>query len=223
MNAKALARPKSAHRPPPQRWRRRKDARPAEILEAALAEFATRGFAATRLDQVATRAGISKGTLYLYFDGKAALFQAVVRATIVPNLAAAEVAVRGFRGTSADLMRAVLTRFAGLTADPRIGAVIKLVMSEAGNFPDLARFYFDEVVARGLRLFGGVIARGIAAGEFRAVDVEDTVRLTLAPMLLAAVWRHTFEAAAGRPLDVAKFVALHLDILLRGLAKERSA
>jgi AcrR family transcriptional regulator len=205
------------------RWRRRKEARPTEILEAALAVFAERGFAAARLDDVAARARISKGTLYLYFDSKEALFKAVVRAAIVPNIAQAEAAASGFPGPTADLLAAVLRRLGQVMAETPIGAIPKLMLAEAGNFPDLARFYLKEVIGRGFKLFSGILARGIARGEFRPVEVKDTVRLIIAPMLFIGLWRHAFERHAGERLDAPRFVAQHIDMLLRGLAPVPSA
>jgi AcrR family transcriptional regulator len=198
------------------RWRRRKEARPDEILAAALASFAERGFAATRLEDVAARAGISKGTLYLYFKGKEELFEAVVRATLVPNLERLEVLTASFEGSSARLLERLLLTIAGVV-DSRVGAIPKLVIAEAGNFPDLARFYLDEVVRRGLRLIGTILRRGIERGEFRPVDVDHTVFCVIAPMLIAALWKNSLEPHDDAPLDAQALARAHLELLLRGL------
>ena len=198
------------------RWRRRKEARPDEILAAALASFAERGFAATRLEDVAARAGISKGTLYLYFKGKEELFEAVVRATLVPNLERLEVLTASFEGSSARLLERLLLTIAGVV-DSRVGAIPKLVIAEAGNFPDLARFYLDEVVRRGLGLIGTILRRGIERGEFRPVDVDHTVFCVIAPMLIAALWKNSLEPHDDAPLDAHALARAHLDLLLRGL------
>jgi AcrR family transcriptional regulator len=201
---------------PSTRWRRRKTARPAEILSAALASFAERGFAATRLDDVAARAGVTKGTLYLYFDGKEELFKAVVRQELVPNLERAEAMVAGSAAPSFDLLEQLVRSFARMIASP-LGAIPKLVLTEAGNFPDLARFYQDEVVDRGRALLRKVIERGVAAGELRPVDSEHTVMCMVAPLLLAALWRHSFERHTGRDLDLDALCGAELDLLRRGL------
>lgn len=201
---------------PATRWRRRKEARPDEILAAALATFAERGFARTRLEDVAARAGISKGTLYLYFKGKEELFEAVVRATLLPNLARIEVLAATFEGPSALLIERLLLTMAGIVSS-RLGGIPKLVIAEAGNFPDLARFYLDEVVRRGLRLIGAILRRGIERGEFRAVDVDHTVFCVIAPMLIAALWKSSLEAYDEKPMDAQALVRAHLDLLLRGL------
>jgi AcrR family transcriptional regulator len=202
------------------RWRRRKEARPDEILAAALASFAERGFAATRLDDVAARAGISKGTLYLYFKGKEELFEAVVRATLVPNLERVEALTATFEGPSARLLERLLLIIAGIV-DSRVGAIPKLVIAEAGNFPDLARFYLDEVVRRGLRLIGTILRRGIERGEFRPIDVDHTVFCVIAPMLLAALWKNSLEPHDDAPLDAQALARAHLELLLRGLEAHR--
>src|ERR687897_2931426 len=198
------------------RWRRRKEARPDEILAAALASFAERGFAATRLDDVAARAGISKGTLYLYFKNKEELFEAVVRATLLPNLARIEALPASFEGPSATLLERLLLTIAGVVGS-QVGAIPKLVIAEAGNFPDLARFYLDEVVRRGLRLIGAILRRGIERGEFRAVDVDHAVFCVIAPMLIAALWKNSLEPYDRAPMDPRALVRAHLDLLLRAL------
>jgi AcrR family transcriptional regulator len=202
------------------RWRRRKEARPDEILAAALASFAERGFAATRLEDVAARAGISKGTLYLYFKGKEELFEAVVRATLVPNLERLEVLTASFEGSSARLLERLLLTIAGVV-DSRVGAIPKLVIAEAGNFPELARFYLDEVVRRGLRLIGTILRRGIERGEFRPIDVDHAVFCVIAPMLIAALWKNSLEPHDDAPLDAQALARAHLDLLLRGLEAHR--
>jgi AcrR family transcriptional regulator len=199
------------------RWRRRKTARPAEILAAALASFAERGFAATRLDDVAARAGVTKGTLYLYFDSKEELFKAVVRQELVPNLERAEALIAGSAAPSLDLLEQLVVNFARIIASP-LGAIPKLVLTEAGNFPDLARFYRDAVVERGKALFRQVVERGVAAGELRPVDVENTVMCIVAPLLLAALWRHSFERHSGPAIDLDALCHASLDLLRHGLA-----
>ncbi|WP_448205758.1 TetR family transcriptional regulator [Azospirillum sp. sgz302134] len=207
----------------PPRWRRRKDARPQEIVDAALDVFGERGFAAARLDDVAARAGVSKGTLYLYFPNKEELFKAVVRAAILPNLELAERRLAEARGASFPILEALLTIMAERILRTKAGAIPKLIIAEAGNFPDLARFYYDEVIRRAFALVSAVLARGVESGEFRPVDIDATVRLVVAPMLMSALWRSTFEALEGRPLDLPGLLRAHLDHLRRALAPEPRA
>ena len=130
---------------------------------------------------IPARAGISKGTLYLYFHGKEELFEAVVRATLLPNLERIEALAATFEGPSAALLERLLLTLAGVLGSPA-GAIPKLVIAEAGNFPQLARFYLDEVIRRGLRLIGAILRRGIARGEFRPIDVDHAVFCVIAPV-----------------------------------------
>lgn len=204
---------------PTVRWRRRKTARPAEILDAALAAFAERGFAATRLDDVAARAGITKGTLYLYFRNKEDLFKAVVRQELVPNIERAEQMAATAAVSSLVLLEQLVRLFSQIIGSP-LSAIPKLVLTEAGNFPDLARFYLEEVVDRGKALFRGVLERGIAAGEMRPIDTERAVLCIFAPLLLGSLWRHSLERYAARPLDVDALCRTHLELLRHGLAAE---
>jgi AcrR family transcriptional regulator len=199
------------------RWRRRSEARPAEILAAALASFAEHGFAATRLDDVAARAGVTKGTLYLYFRSKEELFKAVVRQQLVPNLERAETMVAQSAAPSLTLLGRLVALMSQIMASP-LSAIPKLVLTEAGNFPDLARFYLEEVVERGKALVRRVLERGIAAGEFRPIDVESAIHCVAAPLLFATLWRHSFERHAGCPLDVEALCRTHLELLRHGLA-----
>jgi AcrR family transcriptional regulator len=199
------------------RWRRRAEARPAEILAAALASFAERGFAATRLDQVASRAGVTKGTLYLYFRSKEELFEAVVRQQLIPSLERAEAMIDETDLPSPALLARIVTELAEVVASP-LGAIPKLVLTEAGDFPHLARFYFEKVVDRGTALLRRVLERGIAAGEIRRVDSDSAVLCIVAPLLLGALWRHSLEPHAGREIDLEALCRTHLALLQRGLA-----
>jgi AcrR family transcriptional regulator len=201
---------------------RRKDARPAELLEAALDTFRAKGFAATRMEDIAARAGVSKGTIYLYYPSKLAIFEALVRANLLPNLDRMEAALAAFPGSAADALRLVARTLAEITAQPRLVAVPKLVLAEAGNFPELARFYRHEVVGRGLALVAGIISRGITAGEFRQVDPELAARLYFAPVILAALWQTTFAPVEESPVAPSALLSLHLDLLLRSLAPEQA-
>lgn len=205
---------------PPPRWRRRKEARPQEIVAAALDVFCERGFAAARLEEIAARAGVSKGTLYLYFPNKEELFKAVVRTAIVPNLEMAEHLLHDFPGPSMDILAQLLEGIGARIMTSRVSGIPKLIIAEAGNFPDLARFYLDEVIHRAFRVVGAVLDRGVARGEFRPLDVGHTVRLVIAPLLMIAVWRSSFDPVEERRLDVHGLLAAHLDHLRRALAAE---
>jgi len=209
-----------------QRWRRRKEARPSEILDAALDCFAEHGFAATRLDDVAHRAGITKGTLYLYFPNKEELFKAVVAQALVPNLERGEALLSeadkrvAEPPSAAALLAQLMHGWAELARLPA-GAIPKIVVSEAGNFPDLARFYREQVVDRGMSLLSRVLQFGIGRGEFRAVELDDTVRCIFAPLLLAMLWRHSLGRHEPTGFDPDSLCETHLQLLLNGLKVRR--
>ena len=200
------------------RWRRRKEARPSEILAAALAVFSERGFSATRLDDVAARAGVSKGTLYLYFDGKEALLKAVVREALLPNLARIEARVADYEGSSRKLLDEILATIGGVFGRTRAGAIPKIIIAESGNFPELVRFYLDEVIRRAFALLSLVLARGVANGEFRSIDIANTVRIFASSMLFLALWKNAIEIHAGETLDIEAFLGNMVEVAVHGIA-----
>ena len=219
----AKRRPSAPPSPAPRQ--RRKEARPAELIDAALAVFVEKGFAASRIDEVAARAGVSKGTLYLYYPSKASLLEAVIRHHLSLPIASSAEAFAGYRGEMSALLREALApAWLEIVEGPASG-VIKLVVSEVRNFPEIAKVYAREVVEPVQRLIGSVIERGIARREFRRVDVADTVRSIVLPMVTLCMYRHSF-AACELPCmprmarrDMQRFVDHHLDLVLRGLAR----
>jgi AcrR family transcriptional regulator len=200
------------------RWRRRKDARPEEIISAALDVFTDRGFAATKLEDVARRAGVTKGTIYLYFDSKEALFKALVRQTIVPIIAQGEAIAQTFIGSARELFERLVREYWRLMGETSLVGIPKLMMAEAGNFPELARFYYEEVVTRGHRLMAGVIERGIKAGEFRPVNVMVAAKLAMSPLMHAVIARKAFLACMPEGFDVASYLNTHIDLYLHGIS-----
>jgi AcrR family transcriptional regulator len=204
----------------PARWRRRKEARPQEILDAALTVFAEKGFAAARMDDIAARAGVTKGTIYLYFDSKEAVFKTLVRESIGDTLTRVTSDANRLEGSAAELLRAILSTIGHFMRTSDRVVLPKIVIAEFGNFPELARFYREEVVEKGLAALGSVIAHGIARGEFRDIAPEHAARLCIAPILLAAVWRTTFAKIDTTPYDLEGLIETHIDVLLRGLAAE---
>lgn len=204
------------------RWRRRKDARPAEILEAALKVFAERGYAATRMDDIAQRAGVTKGTIYLYFESKDAVFRSLVQHSIGATIEAAAANVERFDGPSSDLLRFVLRGIGTFICTSDRVVLPKIILAEAGNFPSLAEFYRREVIDKGLAVLQSVIARGIARGEFREIAPPHAARLCIAPLLLAAFWRTTFARYDTTPYDLNALIDTHIDVLLRGLASTQT-
>jgi AcrR family transcriptional regulator len=201
------------------RWRRRKNARPEEILNAALEVFTDRGFAATKLEDIAKRAGVTKGTIYLYFDSKEALFKALIRETIVPVIAQGEALAQRFTGSARDLLERLVREYWRLVGETSLLGIPKLMIAEANNFPELARFYYEEVVTRGHRLMAGVIQRGIKAGEFRPVNVLLAAKLAMSPVMHAVVARKAFSACMPEGFDVDSYLNTHIDLYLHGISK----
>jgi AcrR family transcriptional regulator len=201
----------------PGKQRRAPAERPKEILEAALDLFVEKGFAGTRLDDVAARAGLSKAAIYLYFEDKTALFQGVVRQTIAVNVSNLERLARAHQGPVAVLIPALLEFLAGKIEDSPMPSIAKLVIAESRAFPAIGRFYLDEVISQGTALFEGLIARGIAQGEFRKVDPMLTVRSMIGPMLLSVIWKTVFEPIGAEPLDSRALARHHADLMLHAL------
>lgn len=207
--------------PPGQpKWRRRKDARPAEIVSAALEVFAEKGFAAARLEDIAARAGVSKGALYLYFETKQHLFEAVVREAVLPNIEAIEQAAKSVDIPFAMLARMLVTRVAEFAGVSPLGSVVKMVIAESGNFPDLARVWHDQVVSRALGVMTGVIARAQERGEVRPGDPRYHAFSVVGPMLMGVIWREVLQPAGGAPVDLKVLAAQHIETALGGLLTE---
>lgn len=198
--------------------RRRKEARPQELTAAALALFVEKGFAATKLDEVAARAGVSKGTLYLYFDSKEALFKAVILEGVVPAIEAGE-ALLDAHDDPVALLRAILLGWWERIGNTELGGIPKLMMSEARNFPDVAVFYDRAVIQRGLGLVRTAVSRGIERGVFRPVDLDTVGTVLIAPLLHLALWRHSYASCCGRDTNVERYLQTCLDVMLNGLLR----
>jgi AcrR family transcriptional regulator len=202
------------------RWSRRKQARPGEILDAALKVFAEKGFAAARMEDIAREAGVTKGTIYLYFDGKEAVFKSLVRESVGSALTAVSADVAAYEGSSRVLLTMVITAMGTLLIESNKVVLPKIVIAESANFPWLAEFYRFEVIERGLGLLTALIRRGIDHGEFRPLPPEHVARMFVAPMLLTAIWRVTFSQLDPAPYDFKGLLATHLDVFFRGIAAE---
>ena len=201
---------------------RRKDARPHELLEAALALFVEKGFAATRTEEVAQRAGVSKGTLYLYYPSKEELLKAVIAHYLSARIAATAAEVRQIAGPMAPVLREMLVAWWQQTyASPASGA-FKLIVSEVRNFPEIAEFYVREVIEPGHQLVGTILQRGIASGEFRAVDVDSAVHSLLLPMVMLCTHKHALGACTQHSIDADSFIANHVELVLSGLLRGRA-
>lgn len=197
--------------------KRRPDDRPREILDAALDLFSEKGFSATRLEDVASRAGLSKAAIYLYFKDKTSLLKAVVESVASPNLTLAGNLVAAHRGPIAPLLQQLLGFMAGRMRETRLPDLIKLVISESRAHPELGRFYLEHVIGKALPMFQSLIERGIASGEFRAIDARLTVKCLIGPMLLGAIWKSVFEPIGAEPLDIEALARHQGDIIIRAL------
>jgi len=205
---------------PVTRWKRRKEARPQELTAAALALFVEKGYAATRLDEIAAQAGVSKGTLYLYFTSKEELFKAVVREGLLPLLAEGETLVANAPGSASDLFRAIVMRWWEVVGDNPIGGISKLIFAEARNFPEIARFYAEEVIDRGKRLLAAALQRGIDSGEFRPLNPDDLVHIVFSPLMMRLIWKHSLDCCGIHTVPIDVYLREYIELTLRGLRRE---
>ena len=200
---------------------RRKQARPGELLDAALDLFVEKGYAATRVEEVARRAGVSKGTLFLYFSSKEELFKAVVRENISGRFAEWSEELKTFEGSSEELLRHCMNSWWERIGNTRASGIPKLMMSEAGNFPELVRFFQQEVVQPGNDLMQRILRRGVERGELRAIDPVYGIYSILAPMIFLNMWKHGQGACgdARIALDPQQYIASQLQTILFGLSQ----
>ena len=201
--------------PQPKPRRRRKDERPEEILAAALDEFADKGYAATRLDDVARRAGVAKGTIYLYYAGKTELFQAVVRRALSPQLDQIEAMALAYPGPAEAFLRGPFLALQRHLLQSDLRRLARVLLAEGPLFPDLTEFYYREVVSRGLGMMRVLIVRGVERGEFRETALAQLPQPLIAGALVALVWESLF----GRfhPLDTERMLETYITLLLEGL------
>ena len=199
--------------------KRRKEARPAELLAAALALFVERGYTATRLEDVARRAGVSKGTLYLYFDNKEALFKAVIREGIIPVIAENEAIAARHTGDTFTLLEMLLQNWWQKVGQTQFSGIPKLIVAEGGNFPEIARFYHNEVISRARALVGSALHRGMTRGEFRTLDVETTIDVIIAPILMLLIWRHAMPHDLVGDGNPELYLHIHTQLLREGLCQ----
>jgi AcrR family transcriptional regulator len=199
---------------------RRKEARPQELLASALTLFAEKGFAATRTEEVAALAGVSKGTLYLYYPSKEELLKAVIRDNLGQLIAEGQELVGSFEGSTAELLVCLMQTWWERVGNTPAAALHKIIVAEARNFPEISEFYTNEVIAPADRLMSSAVQRGIDRGEFRPVPVREVAICLLAPVIFLSLHQHSigvtcpFGFGDGDPRSV---VATHIDVMLRGL------
>ena len=185
------------------------------ILAAALTVFARHGFAGARLDDVARQAGVAKGTLYLYFADKEALFRGLVEQNFAPVLADADAAIAVFPGSTRDLIDIIIAILSQRVIGTPAEALVRLMIAEGSRFPELAAFYHREVVSRALGIVRAIAQRGLDRGEITSDIAVRFPQLMISPAVVAVVWNGMF--GSFDPLDVRAFLSAHRDLLLRGL------
>ncbi|MCW8887549.1 MAG: TetR/AcrR family transcriptional regulator [Gammaproteobacteria bacterium] len=200
------------------RWQRRKESRPGEIIEAAFDLFTEKGFSATKMDEIAHRAGISKGSLYNYFKSKEAIFEAVVTEDIIPIIDQVEEEIASNEDSSEDLIRCFILGMTAHTQGTRLDIIPKLIVSESGNFPDLTKFFVDQVTKRVRKVLEGMVQKGIAQKEFIECDPQVTARLLLAPIFQAQIWKYSLKPYDDQ-YDHELYINTHLNIFLHGIKR----
>lgn len=198
---------------------RRKEARPQELLDAALALFVEKGFAATRSEEVAARAGVSKGTLYLYYPSKEELFKAVVRQNLSTLIAEGAGIAGQFEGPTPELLALLLRTWWDRVGSKPASGIFKIMVAEVRNFPELAQFYVDEVIIPSHKLLGGTVERGVRRGEFRKLPIDDVVHALVAPMIFMSLHEHSFGCCPIHGPDFSPLSLLNtqIDLVLKGL------
>lgn len=192
-----------------------KEARYNTIIDAGFQEFALQGFTAAKLDDVAERAGIGKGTIYLYFDSKESLFQEVVRKNLFPLRDEAQSHAAEFKGSATELLTIHFQRMYQALHQDRMPQLVAMIMGEASRFPDMADFFFNEIVSANQTLLQGIIRKGVESGEFRDSFPLDFTQILIAPTMISAIWRLQFDTYS--PLDMEAYAEAHIDFVLRGL------
>lgn len=200
------------------RWQRRKESRPGEIIEAAFELFAEKGFSATRMDEIALRAGISKGSLYNYFKSKEAIFEAVVSDDIIPIIDQLEQSIAANHVSSDELIHSFIHGMMVHIQGTRLEIIPKLIVSESGNFPELTKFFVHQVIKRVRRIVEGIIQKGIENKEIIDCDPQVTARLLLAPIFHAQIWKHSLKVYDDQ-YDPELYISTHLNIFLNGIKR----
>lgn len=202
---------------PSPRWQRRPDARPDEILDAALQVFGAQGFSGARLEDIARAAGVSKGTLYLYFDSKEEMFRAMIRARIVSVLEEGERELLTAEGSTRTKLELLMRRIWAVVGDPSMARIIKLVHGELNNFPELARFYYEEVILRVRALGLRVLSQGVEAGEIRPEQAQFAARAMPSMLVMGSKMLHFFAPLDPAPLTAEQIVNGTIDLVLHGV------
>jgi len=207
----------AAGKPRPKRRRRRKEARPAELIEAGLAEFAEKGFAATRMEDIAARADVVKGTIYLYFDSKEALFKEAIRSRIETAVTDVRGIADAYAGDAESLLKLIFRTLYARLVEGDVRIIIRIMIAEGPRIPEVVEFYHANTITVGKQMLTAVMKRGIETGEFRDDLPVDQPVVAIGPVIAAAIWRMVFDRI--EPLDVEAFAHAHADIILKGMLR----
>ena len=200
------------------RWTRRKEARPSEIREAALELFVQQGFARTRVEEIAQRAGVTAGAIYRYFPNKEAILDSLIRDSLLADLDAMSERMRQRTGKVGDMIADALWSWWQVIGGGKLSGLAKLMVAEGDNFPALRDFYFEQAIEeRCGRLIDYLVRKGIAQGEFRVADVDYTVKIIRSSLLMSQIWKHSFAACEPQPLDMRRFFEAYAQLLIAGL------
>lgn len=205
------------------KWRRRPEKRPDDILDGALIEFRERGFAAARIEDIARHAGLSKGSVYLYFASKEDMLKALIRRSIKPianslKAIAEDICHDHSQETASDVLRKMLTIVGESLTDDKVAAIPLVIIGEAGNFPEHAAFYRREVIEVSMQALSKVIARGIKSGEFRNVNVLLALRTLMGVIIMQVIWNGVFARKGEAAMPIGDLINSHLDIYLNGIS-----
>ena len=200
------------------RWRRRKESRPGEILAAALDAFVERGYESARLEDIARSAGCTKGTIFLYYESKEELFKAVVREAMQPLLRESEQLIESNTGSCRDLMRKLLRLRWERTTASRLSGLAKLMFAETEKYPELARFYYEEIHVPSQAGLRRVLEMGVSRGEFRPMDSAAVARMAIAPIVFAGIWKHSFAPVVPAQADSDDYFESTLGVLFGGIS-----
>ena len=204
---------------PEPRFRRRKEDRPQEITDAALHAFAENGYAATRVEEVARRAGVSKGLLYLYFKTKEELFKAVIRSFVVPKIDELTALIDNHEMSSEEFLHGPFLEFAKTLPGSPVGILVRLMIAEGPKHPDLLQFYWDNVISRGLAALTLLLERGVEKGEFRPTVINELPHLFVMPVLFSVIFRALFEKQSP---DTDKLIETQVNLLIAHMKGEES-
>ncbi|WP_035854205.1 TetR/AcrR family transcriptional regulator [Deefgea rivuli] len=198
-------------------WTRRKEARPQEILEAALGLFVEKGFAATKIEDIARAAGVTRGTPYLYFANKEEIFKSVIRSLLVPQLAVGESLLKDWQGSARDLLIQLFQMWWRTVGETSFSALPKLMMAEGGNFPDVMALYNEEFIVPGQGMIRHVLQMGVASGELVVTDLDYAVHVVSAPIVMAMMLKNTPLSCLPADFAAERYVQCTLDLFLNGL------